>query len=56
MGSDGWAMDYPDPSDFFEPILHSRAIADEDSQNRAFFRNPRFDDLLDRARKETRWA
>jgi ABC-type transport system substrate-binding protein len=56
MGTDGWAMDYPDPSDFFEPILHSRAIADEDSQNRAFFRNARFDELLDRGRRETRWS
>lgn len=52
MGSDGWAMDYPDPSDFFEPILSTKAISDEDSQNRAFFSDKAFDDLLDAARKE----
>ena len=53
MGSDGWAMDYPDPSDFFEPIFHSRAITDEDSQNRSFFRNAELDRLIDEARIET---
>ncbi len=51
MGSDGWAMDFPDPSDFFEPILSTRAIGDEDSQNRAFWSNPAFDALLAEARR-----
>jgi peptide/nickel transport system substrate-binding protein len=54
MGSDGWAMDFPDPSDFFEPIFHSRAISDEDSQNRSFFKNAELDRVLDDARRETR--
>lgn len=52
MGSDGWAMDFPDPSDFFEPILSTRAISEEDSQNRAFWSNKAFDALLDDARRE----
>ncbi len=52
MGSDGWAMDFPDPSDFFEPILSSKAISDEDSQNRAFFSDAAFDALLAEARRE----
>jgi ABC-type transport system substrate-binding protein len=53
IGGDGWAMDFPDPSDFFEPIFHSRAISDEDSQNRSFYDNKAFDELLDSARRET---
>ena len=52
MGADGWSADFLDPSDFFEPLFHSRAIADEDSQNRAFYRNPEVDRLLDEARRE----
>ncbi len=52
MGSDGWAMDFPDPSDFFEPILSTRAISEEDSQNRAFWSNREFDALLGDARRE----
>jgi ABC-type transport system substrate-binding protein len=53
MGSDGWAADYPDPSDFFEPLLHSKSIADEDSQNHSFYSQPDVDKLLDKARSET---
>lgn len=52
FGSDGWAADFPDPSDFFEPLFSSRAISEEESQNRAFYRNPRLDALLDDARRE----
>jgi ABC-type transport system substrate-binding protein len=52
FGSDGWAADFPDPSDFFEPLFSSKAISEEESQNRAFYSNPRLDDLLDQARRE----
>jgi ABC-type transport system substrate-binding protein len=52
FGSAGWNLDYPDPSDFFEPIFISRAIAEEESQNHAFYRNPHLDDLVDRAHVE----
>lgn len=55
LGTDGWAMDFPDPSDFFEPILSTKAITDEDSQNRAFWSNKEFDGLLDQARRELVW-
>jgi ABC-type transport system substrate-binding protein len=48
----GWQLDFADPSDFFEPVLSSAAIAEEDSQNKSFFRNKAFDDLLDRAHTE----
>lgn len=51
-GSDGWNADFPDPSDFFEPILTSKVISDEDSQNRAFFSNDQFDRIVADARRE----
>lgn len=52
FGYYGWQLDFADASDFFEPILSSAAIADEDSQNKAFYRNPVLDGLLDRAHGE----
>ena len=52
MGRAGWGADFPDPSNFFEPTLSSRAISDEGSQNCAFFSNAGFDDLLGRAHRE----
>jgi ABC-type transport system substrate-binding protein len=45
-------MDYPDASDFFEPNFSSDAIADEDSQNFAFYSNPELDLLLKKAHRE----
>jgi ABC-type transport system substrate-binding protein len=53
MGTAGWNADYPDPSTFFEPILSSRAIQEEESQNAAFFRNAELDRVLDEARLAT---
>jgi ABC-type transport system substrate-binding protein len=52
MGYAGWQLDYADPSSFLEPIFSSRSIAEEDSQNKAFYRNPTLDRLLDEAREE----
>jgi ABC-type transport system substrate-binding protein len=48
----GWQMDYPDPSNFLG-LLHSRARADRASVNRAFYSNPKLDELLDRGIVET---
>ena len=45
-------MDFPDASNVFEPLFSSKSINDEDTSNPAFYRNPRVDDLVDRARKE----
>ncbi len=53
MGFVGWHADFPDPSTFFEPILASKAIQEEESQNAAFFRNAELDALLERARRST---
>jgi ABC-type transport system substrate-binding protein len=52
MGAPGWLMDYPDPSDFFDFLFSSEAINDEDSSNSAFYKNPRLDEILVRARRE----
>jgi ABC-type transport system substrate-binding protein len=52
LGYAGWSMDFPDPSDFFEPILSSDNIQDEESQNAAFYSNPEFDALLKKAHNE----
>jgi ABC-type transport system substrate-binding protein len=54
LGYAGWSMDYPDPSDFFEPTLATSAIQGEETQNRAFFSNSEFDTLLERAHREVR--
>lgn len=49
----GWFADFPDPSNFFDMNLHSRAITQADSQNKSFYSNPEFDSLIDRAKVET---
>jgi ABC-type transport system substrate-binding protein len=48
MFAGGWIMDYPDPSNFLA-LLHSRGIAAEHSNNKAFYANPELDKLLDAA-------
>jgi ABC-type transport system substrate-binding protein len=52
MTLSAWSQDYPDPSNFIETLFHSRNIQDENAQNVSFYRNPRLDELLDRARIE----
>lgn len=52
MGYGGWSLDYPDASDFFEPILSSDSIQDEETQNYSFYSNPELDALLKRAHRE----
>ncbi|MDB4959980.1 MAG: hypothetical protein JWO36_7549 [Myxococcales bacterium] len=48
-----WVGDYPDPTNFLDARFHSRMIAEENSNNDSFYRNPELDALLDRARGET---
>lgn len=50
IGRTGWHADFPEALSFFEPILTSRAIGLEASQNSAFFRNDEMDDVIARAR------
>lgn len=47
-----WQQDFPDALSFLEPLWSSHAINDEDSNNCAFYKNPRYDELVDRARRE----
>ncbi len=60
MFSSGWNLDFPDPSNFLDPLFHSRSIHDDHSENRSFYSNPELDALLDAARAERdmakRWA
>ena len=50
MGKAGWAADFPDPSNFFDPILTTEAISDHGSENVSFYSNHALDRLLDEAR------
>jgi ABC-type transport system substrate-binding protein len=52
LGYGGWIMDFPDPSDFFEPTLSTEAIQEEETRNVAFYSNPEFDRILKEAHSE----
>lgn len=52
IGPGSWQQDYPEAMSFLEPLFHSRSINDEDSNNWSFYRNPRYDEIVDRARRE----
>jgi ABC-type transport system substrate-binding protein len=52
LSPQAWTEDFPDPSDFFDPLFASKMINDEDSNNAAFYKNPELDALLDRGRRE----
>jgi ABC-type transport system substrate-binding protein len=52
IGPWGWSEDYPDAIDFLDSLFHSRSIADEDANNVSFYSNPRFDALVDSAKRE----
>ena len=48
----GNQADYADPSAFFDPLFTTAAISPESSTNVPFYSNPRYDDLVARARHE----
>jgi peptide/nickel transport system substrate-binding protein len=52
MSPQGWEEDFPDPSDFLDPLFSSKSINDEDTLNYAFYRSPSVDRDLVRARHE----
>ena len=47
LGLMGWIQDYPDPSNYLDPLFNSKSISDTASLNRSFYRSPRVDELLD---------
>ena len=51
MSPQGWAEDFPDPSDFLEPLFTRASIADENATNSAFWSNERLESLLAKARE-----
>jgi ABC-type transport system substrate-binding protein len=52
MSQGNWEADYLDPSSLYDPLFTTGAIGGESSYNTAFYSNPRFDDLVARARRE----
>lgn len=52
MAPGSWTQDYPEALSFLEPLFTTRSINDEDSNNASFYKNPRFDELIDRAKRE----
>lgn len=53
MSFAGWNQDFPNASSYLDILFHSRNARPADAENRSFYRNPQFDQLLDRARTET---
>lgn len=56
LSFNGWLQDYPDPSNFFDPLFSSRSIKKTASLNRSFYQNPTVDTLLETALRETNQA
>jgi ABC-type transport system substrate-binding protein len=53
MSAQGQTEDYPDPSDFLEHLFTRDGIADDNTNNYAFYANDTLDALLARARRTT---
>jgi oligopeptide transport system substrate-binding protein len=45
--NEGWCADYPDPENFLDVLFYS-----ESAQNHAYYTNPAFDTLIEKARAE----
>ncbi len=52
LSEQAWSADFPEAYDFYEALLTSRSIADSGGSNAAFYNNPKFDSLVDDARRE----
>jgi ABC-type transport system substrate-binding protein len=50
-GYAGWAADYLDPSNFFDPLLDGSRISPTDCNNLAFYDNPEVNRMLAEARR-----
>lgn len=52
MSNYGWMLEFPEPQSLLFPLFHSKSIAEEDSNNSAFYSNPEVDANLDAAKRE----
>ena len=52
FGPGFWTQDYPEAGSFLEPLFTSKGINDEDSNNWSFYKNPRVDELIERAKHD----
>jgi ABC-type transport system substrate-binding protein len=52
FGPSIWEQDYPDGMSFLEPLFETKSINDEESNNWSFYSNPRYDEIVERARRE----
>ncbi len=56
----GWSQDFPDPSNYLDPLFNARSITPTASLNRSFYSNPKVNALLDSALQTpsgpARWA
>jgi ABC-type transport system substrate-binding protein len=52
MSEWSWRQDFPDPSNFFDPLFGTASVSDEGSQNKSFYSNPQLDELLVQAHRE----
>ncbi|HEY0073156.1 MAG TPA: ABC transporter substrate-binding protein [Abditibacteriaceae bacterium] len=49
----GWLQDFPDPSNFLDVLFNEASITPTASQNRAFYSNPKVNQLLNEALTES---
>ena len=49
IASGNWTQDFPDPSNFLTTMFHSKNIHETNSLNDSYYKNPRVDQLLDKA-------
>ena len=56
----GWLQDFPDPSNYLDPLFNGRSITPTASLNRSFYSNPKVNALLDSGlatpNSPARWA
>jgi len=45
----GWVQDFPDPSNYLDPLFNGKSITPSASLNRSFYSNPKVNALLDSA-------
>ncbi len=52
MSPYGWLLEFPEPQSLLFPLFHSKSMAEDDSNNSAFYANAEVDAALDAAKHE----